>query len=88
MSMLMKSVKLENGILHPGEQGVFAQRLAMTRSVEVEQIQCLHQDLVLVLLLNSVNLNITYHKINRINLCVSFGNINCLLMHLIPDIFH
>ena len=69
-------------------QGVFAQRLAMTRSVEVEQIQCLPQDQVLVLLLNSVNLNITYHKINRINLCVSFGNINCLLMHLIPDIFH
>ena len=36
---------------------------------------------------NSVNLNISYPKTNRINHSVSFGNMNCLLMHFNPDIF-
>ena len=53
----------------------------------VRQIGCLPQNQVMILLLNSVNLNVSYPKTNRINHSVSFGNMNCLLMHFNPDIF-
>ena len=68
-------------------QSVFRWRLANPRSAKVDQIQCLPQDQVLILLFNSVNLNKTYPKTNRIYHCASFGNMKCLQMHFNPDIF-
>ena len=66
-----------------------AKGLTNTNSLDtVRQIGCLPQNYHLILLLNSVNLNISYPKTNRINHSVSFGNMNCLLMHFNPDIFH
>ena len=65
-----------------------AKGLTNTNSLDtVRQIGCLPQNYHLILLLNSVNLNISYPKTNRINHSVSFGNMNCLLMHFNPDIF-
>ena len=58
-----------------------------TRSAKVDQIQCLPQDQVLILLFKNVNLNKTYPKTNITYHSFSFGNMNCLLMHFNPDIF-
>ena len=72
----------------PRGQADEAKGLTNTNSSDtVRQIGCLPQNYHLILLLNSVNLNISYPKTNRINHSVSFGNMNCLLMHFIPDIF-
>ena len=65
-----------------------AKALSNTNSLDtVRQIGCLPQNQDPILLTNRVNLNISYPKTNRINHSVSFGNMNCLLMHFNPDIF-
>ena len=65
-----------------------AKALTNTNSLDtVRQIGCLPQNQDLILLTNCVNLNISYPKTSRINHSVSFGNMNCLLMHFNPDIF-